>query len=225
LVGRAEIYGQAPSGARQVQYFDKARMEITDWSRDRTNPWFVTNGLLVREMVEGRMQIGDNEFSKRPVAQIGIAGDANDGQAPTYASLGGLLGRTTNKQGQEWGALLRRDGKVAQYDGRPESRLAYYVPETGHHVAQVFWDFLQSTGPVGDGSREEVLVDWVFAMGYPITEPYWTKVKVGGVERDVLVQAFQRRVLTYTPTNPAEWRIEMGNVGRHYYQWRYGKQP
>jgi hypothetical protein len=62
-------------------------------------------------------------------------------------------------------------------------------------------------------------------MGYPISEPYWTKVKVGGVEKDVLVQAFQRRVLTYTPTNPEGWKVEMGNVGRHYYWWRYGKQP
>lgn len=225
LVGRAEIYTQSPGGVRQVQYFDKSRMEISNWGRDRANPWFVTNGLLVREMIEGRMQIGDAQFSQRPVAQIGIAGDANDGQAPTYASLRGLLPRTTNRQGQDWGKLVRRDGKIADYEKRPESRLAYYVPETGHHVAQVFWDFLQSKGPIGDGSREDVLIDWVFAMGYPITEPYWTKVKVGGVERDVLVQAFQRRVLTYTPTNPTEWRIEMGNVGRHYYQWRYGKQP
>ena len=61
-MGRVEIYQQAHGGARQVQYFDKARMEITDWKRDRANPWFVTNGLLVREMIEGRVQIGDSEF-------------------------------------------------------------------------------------------------------------------------------------------------------------------
>ena len=63
--------------------------------------------------------------------------------------------------------------------------------------------------------------DWLFAMGYPITEPYWIKVKLGGQERDVVVQLFERRVLTYTPSNRAEWRVEMGNIGRHYYQWRY----
>jgi hypothetical protein len=62
-------------------------------------------------------------------------------------------------------------------------------------------------------------------MGYPISEPYWARAKVGGVEQDVLVQAFQRRVLTYTPSNPSGWQVEMGNVGRHYYQWRYGRQP
>jgi len=225
LVGRAELYREANGGARQVQYFDKARMEITDWQRDRSNPWFVTNGLLVREMVEGRMQIGNNEFLPRTSAQIGIAGDADDRSGPTYASFAKLLGRVDNRVGQTAAMALRRDGSTAAAAARPEARLAYYVPETGHNIPQVFWDFLQARGPVGDGAREETLVDWVFAMGYPISEPYWTRVKVGGAERDVLVQAFQRRVLTFTPSNPSGWQVEMGNVGRHYYVWRYWKQP
>ena len=48
---------------------------------------------------------------------------------------------------------------------------------------------------------------------------------VRGVERDVLVQLFQRRVLSYTPGNPAGFEVEMGNVGQHYYAWRYGSTP
>ena len=40
-----------------------------------------------------------------------------------------------------------------------------------------------------------------------------------------LIQAFERRVLTYTPANPAAFQVEMGNVGRHYYLWRYGNGP
>jgi len=48
---------------------------------------------------------------------------------------------------------------------------------------------------------------------------------VGGVERDVLVQVFERRVLSYTPSNPASFQVEMGNVGQHYYAWRYGSAP
>jgi hypothetical protein len=46
-------------------------------------------------------------------------------------------------------------------------------------------------------------------------------VKVDGYYRDVLIQAFERRVLTYTPDNPPGWQVEAGNVGQHYYQWRY----
>jgi hypothetical protein len=40
----------------------------------------------------------------------------------------------------------------------------------------------------------------------------------------VLFQAFQRRILTYTPDNPEGWKVEMGNVGAQYYNWRY-KSP
>jgi hypothetical protein len=36
---------------------------------------------------------------------------------------------------------------------------------------------------------------------------------VGGVTKPVLVQLFERRVLTYTPGNPAGFEVEMGNVG------------
>jgi len=27
------------------------------------------------------------------------------------------------------------------------------------------------------------------------------------------------------PTNPSAWQVEQGNVGRHYYRWRYGNEP
>ncbi|HEX6289239.1 MAG TPA: PPC domain-containing protein [Herpetosiphonaceae bacterium] len=229
LVARAEVYTQSNGGARQVQYFDKARMEITDWNRERSNPWFVTNGLLVKELIEGQLQIGDAEFIKRAPAEIAVAGDADDAKAPTYASFARHTARVADRTGQVAVATLRRDGSTAALPessvSKDAARLAHYVSETGHNIPQVFWDFLNARGPVGNGQQHDVLVDWVFAMGYPVSEPYWTKVKVGGVERDVLVQAFQRRVLTYTPTNPEGWKVEMGNVGRHYYTWRYGKQP
>ena len=32
---------------------------------------------------------------------------------------------------------------------------------------------------------------------------------------------FERRVLTYTDTNPDPYKVEMGNIGQHYYHWRY----
>jgi hypothetical protein len=36
----------------------------------------------------------------------------------------------------------------------------------------------------------------------------------------VLVQVFERRVLTFTPSNPVAFQVEMGNVGQHYREWR-----
>jgi hypothetical protein len=65
----------------------------------------------------------------------------------------------------------------------------------------------------------------MMSVGLPLTEPYWIRTNVAGVPNWVLVQAFERRVLTYTPDNPAGWQVEMGNVGRAYYTWRYGVLP
>ena len=39
------------------------------------------------------------------------------------------------------------------------------------------------------------------------------------------MQCFERRCLTYTPDNPDGWQVEAGNVGQHYYAWRYGAAP
>jgi hypothetical protein len=42
---------------------------------------------------------------------------------------------------------------------------------------------------------------------------------------DVIVQASERRVPTYTPSNPTGWKVESGNIGRHDHQWYYGPRP
>jgi hypothetical protein len=117
---------------------------------------------------------------------------------------------------------ISTDQRMASY-----ATNAHYVSETGHNIPDVFWNFLQQRGLVRTerGYEESVISDWVFAFGLPLTEAYWVRARVGGVERDVLVQAFERRILTYTPDNPEAWRIEMGNVGQHYYLWRYGRRP
>jgi hypothetical protein len=43
---------------------------------------------------------------------------------------------------------------------------------------------------------------------------------VGGKTKMVLLQLFERRVLSYTPSNDPGWQVEMGNVGLHYLAWR-----
>jgi len=228
-MARSESYLQAEGGLRQVQYFDKGRMEVNNPRGDRSSNWFVTTGLLIIEMISGKTQLGDNEFVQNAPANIPIAGDPNDPNAPTYASFSNVIALAPgDRTGQIPNQTIDRAGRVGQYNGpnRPETRLVQYVPESGHNIPQVFWDYLNSQGLVYEqGSyRTGKLFDWVFTLGYPISEPYWARVKVGGVERDVLIQPFQRRVLTYSPDNPAGWQVEMGNVGRHYYRWRYGEE-
>ncbi|MEI6045424.1 MAG: hypothetical protein WCS37_13835, partial [Chloroflexota bacterium] len=102
---------------------------------------------------------------------------------------------------------------------------AYFVKETGHNIAKPFWDYLNQIGPVLNSAGQQVqgrIFDPVFFVtGLPITEAWWAKVKVGGQVKDVLVQAFERRILTYTPSNSEAYQVEMGNVGQHYYKWRH----
>ncbi len=225
-----EPYAEAPGGSRLVQYFDKARMEINDPNGDRSSQWFVTNGLLVREMVDGRIQVGDSASETRSPANEAVAGDpaVHNPNCPTYASFTYLTWTPAeNRQGQKVTATLAKNGTVGDDPskaGYAGTEIAQYEPATGHNVPKVLWDFMNQSGLiyVSGGYRTGKVVDWLFAMGYPISEPYWVRCLVGGEEKDVLVQLFERRVLTYTPSNPAGWQVEMGNVGQHYYNWRYG---
>ena len=232
-------------GDRLVQYFDKARMEINNPNGDRNNLYFVTNGRLVVEMISGRVQTGDNSYDNRLAAEVPVSGDntPTNKDAPTYATLynianiGGVgPGGTQVTGGLLPGRSLARTGTVGNVSlvsvacpPRTPSvnqavTAAYWEPATQHNIPKVFWDFLNQRGPiyVNGGYQNGPVVDWVFAMGYPISEPYWIKTVVGTRAQWVLFQAFERRILTYTPCNEAAFQVEMGNVGLHYYDWRYG---
>ena len=221
-----ESYDETQRGTRLVYYYDKSRMEVTDPHDDRSQQWYVTNGLLVVELITGNMQVGDNRFETRGAAAVNIAGDPDDTSGPTYASFGKLLNLPPIGANETILLTIDRDGRV-----NANSHLAdygvtggEYVPETKHRVASVFWDYLNSVGPIADGvelTEGQLFDPWFYATGYPITEAYWARVKVKGVVQDVLIQCFERRCLTYTPGNVAGWQVEMGNVGRHYYDWRY----
>jgi hypothetical protein len=229
-LARTESYVQADGGLRQVQYFDKGRMEINNPQGDRDSQWFVSSGLLVNELISGKLQIGNTEFTLRSPANIVIAGDNDDPNAPTYASFAGVTDRYPgDRTGQIPADFINRAGAVSSYTGpqRAETRLAHFVPQTKHNIPQVFWNFVNASGPVYEQGqyRTQTLMNWVFVLGYPISDAYWVRVQVGGVEQDVLVQAFERRVLTYMPDAPSGWQVQMGNVGRHYYEWRYSEAP
>ena len=81
---------ESPEACRTVQYYDKSRMEITDPEADPTSPWYVTNGLLVVELMTGQVQTGHNTFESHNPAQVNVAGDSDDPTGPTYATLAAL---------------------------------------------------------------------------------------------------------------------------------------
>ncbi len=213
-----------------VQYTDKARMELPNPNGDRNSPWFVTSGLLVKEMVTAQVYSRQmNPVALQP-AQINVAGDDGDANAPTYASFTNNLASVADRTGQNVDKTIERDGTITPHIsvalvGIPEPKFAHFEPASGHNIADAFYTFLNQTGKVYDNGNlvEAPLFNWVYVMGYPISEPYWTQVQVGGKVHDVIVQLFERRTLTYDlgESDPM-WQVQMGNVGQHYYAWRFG---
>jgi hypothetical protein len=231
-----EPYAESPGGSRMVYYFDKSRMEINSpgGALDVNDQFYVTNGLLPIELMSGRVQTGNNARVQFNPAQIPVAGDPqNNSSTPTYAALAGVstLDGASNKTGDRTGQLVLETLTGSGQAGRNEGytgenvRIAIFIREAGHNIAAPFWEFVQRRGPVYEDSsiRDGLVVDWLFAMGYPIGEPYWIKSVVGGQTKDVLLQCFERRCLTYTPSNSAAFKVEMGNVGLHYFSWRYNR--
>lgn len=223
-----EPYAESPGGEREVQYFDKARMEITHPDADPTATWFVTNGLLVTEMVSGQMQLGDSEFESRQPAEINVAGDPIDPDGPTYATFASLLDSSPLPLGSTVIQRLDRSGSVSDDPSLADRdvTIGFLDDTTNHAVATPFWDFMNSSGLIWNGQENveaKLFENPYFATGRPIAEPYWAMVQVGGTPHDVLVQCFERRVLTFTPENAPGWQVEAGNVGRHYREWRYSE--
>jgi hypothetical protein len=224
--GINEEYEEGPNGQRLVQYYDKARMEITDPSADPNSIWYVTNGLLVVELISGRMQVGHNVFVERQPAAVNAAGDDNDADGPTYETFAGVLDEPPLSLGSIVSRRINRAGEVTvDPDLEDQAVTIGHIDDvTNHSIATPFWDFMNSSGPVyQDGGYIDDLLfeDAYFGTGRPICEPFWALVRVGGVQQLVLIQCFERRVLTYTPGNDPNWRVEAGNVGRHYHAWRY----
>jgi hypothetical protein len=206
---RHEAYDQSPGGTRLVQYFDKGRMELS-----RPTSTTVTNGLLTVELLRGQLQTGDSTYENHGPANIPIAGDPTNA-GPTFAMLqqkqAALLNAGTSKMGAAVTRAVTTSGANSTYpEGAdyPKATIAAYDSATGHNVSSAFATFRAQVG--------------VSMTGLAVSEPFWSTVAVGGVAKDVLIQAFERRVLTYTPDNPAAYRVEFGNIGQQYYAWRYG---
>lgn len=221
--GLREPYVDAPGGQRIVQYFDKGRMEITVPSHGG-----VTSGLLAKELVTGQIQTGNARFQTLNPANIALAGDDDrftdphyPGKTispPTYATLANLHASFLDTKPQTIGAPTTlaiagaTTGNVpATYQegaNDPQGTITAYDAATGHNIPAAFATFRDRAG--------------IATIGLAISEPFWGTFKFGTSGKEVLVQVFERRVLTYTPDNPADYRVEMGNVGLHYYLWRYG---
>ncbi len=215
-----ELYMEAPDGQRKVYYFDKARIEVNEATEGRERQ--LTAGLLVRDMILGSVQVGDDAFLPLEPANVELAGDPleDNPTAPTYASLRSVasISQPSNAQPRPDEAIIETIDNAGIVSSNPElGGLAIYGSwdeTSSHNVARVFDQYFTT-----------LAIDWQVSVGLPLIEPYWMQTMLKGEMTWVLVQAFERRILTYTPTNDPGWEVEMGNVGRHYYLWRYQEKP
>lgn len=230
----SERYLESPDQERTVQYFDKGRMEINDPTADVSDPWFVTSGLLTRELIRGEIQIGDDAFlDTGSGASIQVAGD-HQNPFPQYRHLAGIVDQgNPDRTGEPADKVLTPGGLDSEANAPGDQRavfaqyIEYHGPDgfdVGYNIPDAFWEYLNAPGVIydqaGNTTTSDPLFNWLFVMGYPIADAFWAEVPVGGVTQWVLIQPFERRVLTYTPGNAPEWQVEMGNIGQHYRDWR-----
>jgi len=222
-----ENYKEAKGGKRQVQYFAKGRMELT---RPELQPGFVGDGRLVLEMISGRVQIADNSYLQFDGCESPVAGAntfARNPGAPSYRAFQSLVAARPSQVGQAVRLVLTNpeaEGFFLRYASlNPDnalgtlSKYAVYIPESGHNVPDVFWNYLNQ--PDSSGLP---LFNWQNLFGLPLTDAYWSKVRgADGTLQDILVQLFERRTLLYNPAAANGFQVESGDVGTDYYRWRY----
>ncbi|HUP28190.1 MAG TPA: hypothetical protein VM409_07130 [Chloroflexia bacterium] len=228
--GLQEDYAEGAGGKRLVQYFDKSRMEINNPAADPNSPFFVTNGLLTVELISGRMQTGNSTFVDRYPADIPLASDPDDANAPTYYSFRNVITVQANSRiGLPATGTIARNGTVGDDPTKasyPKVNIAYFDQTTKHNVPQIMWEFLNETGPVYNSATRQTtnarLSDpWFYTSGLPISEAYWARTKIANQMQDVLIQAYERRVITYVPNGVPGFKVQVGNIGQHYFDWRY----
>ena len=78
-------------------------------------------------------------------------------------------------------------------------------PAPGYAVPWVFWTYMNQPEYVPGG--------WLHDLGLPLSPPLTVEAVKGADVRQVMLQAFERTVLTLDPLNPPGWEVERGNLG------------
>lgn len=204
------IRGRVQLGDDEFERRDRAQIPIVGDDDPRANPDAPTYAdffLHTTVFLDSRLQ---------PVTNNPIGPGNADSAAPPR--FGDLVAQEVNADGR----VVDNPELAAAYPG---TRIVYYDGVFSHNIPEVFWNFLQTVEqpPMNGSNRQDMRYDWVYLIGHPASEPYWVQTLIGGVEQYVMVQVYERRVLSYNPNNPPGYQVEMANSGRHYYNWRYAE--
>jgi hypothetical protein len=96
------------------------------------------------------------------------------------------------------GTMTTRRGEFVPYD--PLLR-----PAPGYYVPLFFWSYMKRHDLFPGG--------WLHDIGLPMTTAFQTQAEKGGERRDIIMQAFERTILTFDALNTLGWQIERANIG------------
>jgi hypothetical protein len=157
---------------------------IEDHRRDAVpSHWQFMYGRLTAELIE-RDPLGSVSGTALTYGDLRTAADPMNRHAPPAGFRGGIA--------PMW------DGVFVPYD-------AALRPAPGAIVQPYFWSYINRTDLFPGG--------WLHDVGLPMTDAFGTSAYKNGAWRTIVVQAFERSVLTYDPLNPAGWQVERGNIG------------
>lgn len=106
--------------------------------------------------------------------------------------------RRVSFNGGKSGVIKTVDGTFVPFDAGLNSAAGYVVPD-------YFWDYINRADLFPGG--------WLHDVGLPMTPIMSATVVKNGETRAITMQAFERAVLSNDPKNPADFRIERGNIG------------
>lgn len=101
------------------------------------------------------------------------------------------------------GPVFTDGGMYVPYD--PHLHAAY-----GYIVPVYFWDYINRADLFPGG--------WLHDVGLPISNSFATTAMKQGESRMIVMQPFERAVLTYDALNPEEWQVERANIGDDFLQ-------
>lgn len=184
----SEEYAEAPDGARRVQYYDKSRMEITHPDGDPNSIWYVTNGLLVKELIACELQLGDDAFELYKPAIINVAGDADDPNRPTYDTFSVVLDAAPLASGSIITQRINRTADVSDDPALASQNVSVALTDdvTNHSIAAPFWEFMNSSGTVweqGEFVNANLFVNPYYATGRSLSPTGQTSRSVGSSSR------------------------------------------
>lgn len=179
--------------------------------------------VLSNALFGGRIQVTESDYIILPptvelsFSRLPIAGEAGP-RTPTIAAMRPLLtadkARAVDLNWNIADRMLSTDGSLRMLDPEMKAEaLPLGAPDstTGHRVPA---DIVLRLREMFGGNETEIIEN----VGLPISPSVWIQAVIQGRLSLVLVQAFERGLVTYNPSNDTAYRVQIGLWGQTVYR-------